>query len=219
MDYTLNASQAKAADSLSSFIKTSGKYVGTITRAQALVSKKGTLGIGLSFRSSDGSTAEYLDQWTHDRDGKELPSFKVVSAILACLKLRGIKAGEITFDRWNNEIKKREVVKEEGYPELMGKRIGLLLRQELHTNDETGADVERLAISGVFQHDTELTASEVLDQKTKPEQLSKMVEALMARPINDRRKPRSNQTLHEIKRGTNAPAGGGFDDMGDDIPF
>lgn len=221
MSYTLDTKSAKQADAISQAIKEAGKYVGTITRAEALVSNNGTKGIGLSFRADDGSSADYLDLYTHDKDGKELPSLKVVNALLACLKLRSIAEGHIKFEKWNKEAKERQWCPGKGYPDLMGKRIGFLFRKELQTHNQTGADTERINIFGVFQPDTELTASEVLDQKTKPERLPKMVEALMAKPVIDRRQQGTGKTHAELKRGTSAPAstGSGFDDMDDDIPF
>ena len=222
MSYTLDTKSAKSADNLVSSIRESGKYIGTLTRAEALLSPRGTKGLGLSFKAADGATADYLDLYTHNEAGEELPSLKVVHALLACLKLRNINDGAIRFEKWNSESKAREQVTAKGYPELMGKRIGFLFRKELQTNDKTGADVNRLAIFGVFQADTELTASEVLDQKTKPERLPKMLEALFARPVVDRRKPTTGKTHHELKHGHPAPpasSGGAFSDMDDDIPF
>lgn len=187
MSYTLDSTQAKAADSLGSSIRETGKYVGTITRAEALTSKQGSRGLGLSIKAADGASADYLDLWTHNKDGEPLSSLKTVNAILACLKLRGINEGPITFEKWNKDKKAREQVTGTGYPDLMGKRIGFLLRKELETDDK-GEDRDRLAIYAVFQADTELTASEVLGQQTKPERLGKMFDALMAKPVNDKRK-------------------------------
>lgn len=94
-----------------------------------------------------------------------------------------------------------------GYPSLMGKRIGLLLQKELATNNNTGADTERLNIFGVFEADSGLTASEILDKKTEPQQLEKIVTALMAKPIRDTRiKPSAYQNTQA------------FDNFDDDLP-
>lgn len=215
MSYTLDATQAKAADSLGSSIRETGKYVGTITRAEALTSKQGSRGLGLSIKAADGATADYLDLWTHNKDGEPLSSLKTVNAILACLKLRGIAEGAISFEKWNKEKKARETVQGKGYPDLMGKRIGFLLRKELETDDQ-GQDRDRLGIYAVFQADTELTASEVLGQQTKPERLGKMLDALLAKPVYDKRKAAGS---------THRPASGASSsDSGDwtqdqDIPF
>lgn len=214
MSYTLDSNQAKAADSLGSSIRDTGKYVGTITRAEALLSDRGSRGLGLSFRAADGATADYLDLWTHNKDGEPLSSLKTVNAILACLKLRGINEGAIAFEKWNKEKKARESVAGKGYPDLMGKRIGFLLRKELET-DTKGEDRERLGIYAVFQAETELTASEVLGQQTKPERLGKMLDALLAKPIYDKRKAAGASAR---------PAAASSSDAGDwtqdsDIPF
>lgn len=187
MSYTLDTKQAIAADSISSSIRETGKYVGTITRAEAITSTRGTKGLGLSFKADDGSTADYLDLYTHKADGEALSSLKTVNAILACCKLRSISEGPIQFEKWDKNTKQRTKVNGQGYPELMGKRIGLLLRKEIET-DDNGQDRDRVAIFAVFQHDTELTATEVLGQKTKPERLEKMLEALMLKPVYDKRK-------------------------------
>lgn len=192
MSYTLDANQAKQADSISSSIRETGKYIGVITRAEAITSTKGTRGLGLSFKAEDGSTADYLDLWTHNKDGEALSSLKTVNAIMACFKLRGISEGQITFEKWNKDSKQRERVQGNGYPDLMGKRIGLLLRKELETDDQ-GHDRERVSIFAVFRAEDELTATEVLAGLTKPERLNKMFDALMARPINDKRKGGAQQ--------------------------
>lgn len=219
MSYSLNTASAKSADALGSSIRESGKYIGTITRAEALLSTSGTKGIGLSFKADDGASADYLDLYTHSSDGKELPSLKAVNALLACLKLRQINEGPITFEKWDKNSKQRVKTNGKGYPDLMGKRVGLLLRKFLDVNTNTGDDREGVEIFGIFQADTELTASEVLDQKTQPERLSKMVEALMARPVNDKRK-RAAPASHPQSTTTRQPSTGtGFDDMDDDIPF
>jgi len=190
--YTLDTKQAKAADSISSSIRETGKYIGTITRAEAIVSTRGTKGLGLSFKADDGATADYLDLYTHKSDGEALSSLKTVNAILACLKVREVKEGSINFEKYDKETKSRAKVQGRGYPELMGKRIGFLLRKEIETDDQ-GKDRDRVAIFAVFQHDTELTATEVLDQKTKPERLEKMLDALWARPVYDKRKASTSQ--------------------------
>lgn len=209
--YTLDTKQAKAADSISSSIRETGKYIGTITRAEAIVSTRGTKGLGLSFKADDGATADYLDLYTHKSDGEALSSLKTVNAILVCLKVREVKEGQINFEKYDKETKARAKVQGRGYPELMGKRIGFLLRKEIETDDQ-GKDRDRVGIFAVFQHDTELTATEVLDQKTKPERLEKMLDALLARPVYDKRKTTNQSTR------TSHPTGDDWT-QGQDIPF
>lgn len=210
MSLTLNSNDARKADSINSVINTTGKYIGTITRAEKLLSKNQVEGVGISFKADDGSTANYLDLYTVKPNGEKLRGFSVVSAILCCTRTKQADEGEIECEKWDADQNKPVKKKVPGYPALMGKRIGLLLQEELATHSKTGADVKRVNIFGVFEADTEMTASEILDQKTKPEQLEKMMQALMARPVRDSRANKS-----EYKP---APVGD-FDDMEDSIPF
>jgi hypothetical protein len=65
-------------------------------------------------------------------------------------------------------------------------------------------------LAGVFQAETELMASEILDGKTRPEQLGKVIDTLRDRKA----KPMKGAP------GSGKPSTGtGFDDMDDDIPF
>lgn len=214
MSYKLDPSLAKAADNIASSINQAGKYVGTITRAEYLTAESGATGLGLSFKTDDGATADYLDIYTHNGKGEKLPGAKVVNAIMACTALRELSDGSIVCEKWNAKDKQRERVTVPGSPELMGKRVGLLLQEECGTYN--GKETHKMLIFGVFSATSELTASEILDKKTSPERLPKMVEALMARPVRDNRK----------KGGGHSRSGA--DDMGhagqdvpldDDIPF
>ena len=56
MDYTLNPEAAKQADNLFSRIEEKGKYLGTLTRAEQIVSKKGSKGVDFSFKTDTGAT-------------------------------------------------------------------------------------------------------------------------------------------------------------------
>lgn len=213
---TFNAQEAARADQIASNITETGKYIGTITRAEKLTSTKGTQGLGISFKSDDGSTADYLDLYTVNAQGEPLPSMKIVQALLGCLQLRSVQDGKIKCSKWNKEARNREEVVVDGYPDMMGKRIGLLLQKALET-DQNGADRDRIQIFGVFQADTELTVSEILARKTTPETLTKMVQYLEAHQVRDNRKNKS--TAPQSYAAPQQNSGGGFGDFSDDIPF
>ena len=207
---TLNPNSAKQADAISSAIKESGKYIGVITRAEALTSKNGNPGIGLSFKSVSGETADYLDLYLGETDGKPWQGSNTANAILACLKVKQAAIGKIKFEKWNTETKVRELTETDGYPDLQGKKIGLLLQKELTTYQ--GATKEKLNIFGVFNADTGFTASEILTSATKAEKLEKMVHVLMAKPVKD-----SRTALHPAQNAiNNEHASSEFDES---IPF
>jgi len=181
---TFNENEARKADS-GGVIKETGKYVGVITRAEKLTSRNGTAGLGLSFKTADGASANYLDIYTQKANGEKLWGANLVQSLMACLKLKEAKEGPIKVEKWTRDqgIVEATVT---GYPDIMGKKIGLLLQKELQSHHETGADVERLNIVAVFQADTGLSASEILDGKTKPEKVDQKLRALL--PIRDSRK-------------------------------
>lgn len=191
MSYTLDTKVAKSADALSASIREAGKYIGTITRAEKLVSRdKGTVGLGLSIKADNGQTADYLDIYHTKADGEPLSGLKTVNAILCCTKTSEAKEGPITVEKWDSAARMKVASKVTGYPALMGKRIGLLLQQVLET-DQDGKDRERVQIFAAFNAETELTASEMYAKATTPERLGNMFDALMARPVRDARKKAS----------------------------
>ncbi len=207
---TLNPNEARLADNRSSSITESGAYIGVITRAEQLNSKNGASGLGLSFKSDSGATANYLDLYTMNAKGETLPSSSIVNALLVCLKQKQVPDGEITVERWDKEAKATYKEKVAGYPSLIDKRIGLLLQKEISTNDKTGSDNDRMVIYGVFEADTGFTASEILDKALKGEKLEKMKEYLASHPVNDRRKTKPAYATQP----TQSTSFDDFDDIG-----
>ena len=212
MTLTFNPEEARKADRFSNFIQTAGAYKGVITRAEKLLSRNDTQGVGLSFKADDGSTAAFLDVYTQKANGETLQGAQIIQAILGCLQLRSAKEGPITFETWDRKHKNAE-----GYPDLMGKKIGLVFRKELQIDQRDGVSTqERLFIVGVFQAETGLMASEILDRKTKGELLPKMVEWVAANPIKDSRKKTGNGVQRSVNPPGREEGDPGFDDS---IPF
>jgi len=77
----VNPEAAKQADNMFSRIEEKGKYLGTLTRAEQIVSKKGSKGVDFSFKTDTGATADYLTVWTHNGEGKQLQGFNTLMAI------------------------------------------------------------------------------------------------------------------------------------------
>lgn len=214
MSLAFNADAARRADRQSSVIKETGKYVGIITRAEKLESKKGTKGVGFSFKADDGSTASFLDIYTHKANGEELFGADLVQSVLCCAGVKDAAEGQIKFERWSSEDRAMVECTSVGYPALMGKRIGFVLQRTLETRADTGDDTDKVVLVRVFQAGTGLTSTEILDGKTKGEKLDKFMAWLPV--VNDKRKgaQQKPQTLAEKTppKSDDAP----FDD---DIPF
>ena len=130
MEYTLDASAAKQADQLFSKIEQKGRYLGTITRAEQVVSKKDSKGIDLSFKTETGATADYLSIWTHNREGKQLQGFNLLMAIMTCLRVKGLKAELGEVEKYDSDTKQRVKAQVLLFKELMNKPVGLLIHME-----------------------------------------------------------------------------------------
>ena len=208
--YSLDTTEARKADQTGNRISEIGKYVGKFTQAEDITASTGTKGVGLRF-DVNGQNAN-LSIYTKKSNGETIMGFQALMAIMTCLGLRNIApvAGNVT--RWNNESKAEETLQSKVFPDLCGKPIGLLLETEGYFKGD-GAEGVRMVIAGIFQANTELTASEILDRKTQPEQLEKLVARLHHRPAKAQKNiaPRPASSSH---------GGGGFEDMDDgDIPF
>lgn len=212
--YTLDPQAARKADTTGGTIKDLGKYVGEFIQAKDVDTKKGGKGIELVFKSDAGQKAN-LAIYTTGANGDRYQGYDALMAIMTCMQLRRIEPKPGTVTRY--DFDKKEEVKEAGtvFPDLC-RPIGVLLETEdyLKTDGNTGT---RMVLKNVFQVGTELTASEILDRKTQPELLAKMVEGLRHRPLKPSAgAPRPSD--HGSQWDNTPPAHGGLDD-GSDIPF
>lgn len=201
--YDLNPEAAKQAEQ--GRITETGKYSGTFTRAEAVISKKSTEGIEFTFRSSGGSDADFLTLWTHNADGKELFGLKVLNALMTCMRVKQIKPANAFIEKWMDGSKQKTDATV--FPDLMNRSIGVLLQKEYYTKND-GSTGSKLNLIGCYETSTEMTASEILNKATKAERLGGMVASL-----KDKAAPTSAASRAP------AMAGSGFDDMDDDIPF
>jgi len=178
--YQLNADAARKADTTGGAIKELGKYVGAFTQAVDITAKTGTKGIAFDFITQAGQKAK-LTLYTKKANGDLISGFDTVMAIMTCMGLRNITEKPGTVTRYDYDT--QQDVKEPGmvFAELC-KPIGVLLETEdyIKQDGDTGT---RVVLKSVFQANTELTASEILDRKTVPQQLEKMVQGLRHRPV------------------------------------
>jgi biotin-(acetyl-CoA carboxylase) ligase len=204
--YALDTNEARKADSTGSMIKEIGKYTGKFTQAEDVTASTGTKGVALSFESDAGQKAR-VSLYTQKSNGERIMGFQTLMAVMTCLKLRNIapKAGAIKF--WDNDAKAEKTKDGTVFPDLCGKPIGLLLETEDYEKQD-GSVGTRMVLKGVFQAGSELTASEILDQKTKPEQLERMVSSLRHRPLKGHKAPVQSAGVPATES-----------DMGDDIPW
>lgn len=215
--YTLDVQAARHADTAGATIKEIGKYVGEFIQAKDVVTKKGGRGIEFIFKSQGGQKAN-LAIYTTGANGDRYQGYDALMAIMTCLQLRGIKPAPGKVTRYDFDAKKEVVEDGTVFPDLH-KPIGVLLETEDYEKKD-GSIGTRMVLKNVFQPGTELTASEILDKKTQPELLAKMVEGLRHRPLKGARQPAPRQDDGFGGPPAGHPASSGFDEMDDgSIPF
>jgi hypothetical protein len=210
-DYTLDPKAANQADVIFSKIEQAGKYLGQITRAEAVTSKKGTKGVDLSFKADSGETADYLTLWTYNADGKQIMGFNTLMAIMTCLRVKTLTAESGLIEKYDQDLQKRVKVEVPLFKDLMGKPIGLLMHMEEYAKT-SGGTAWKPVISAAFDKD-EFTASEILNKSIKPVTLAKMVQALRDKPL------KAYAVVARIDSENPAPTGGFADNFDSDLSF
>lgn len=216
--YTLDTTAARAADRTGGYIDQIGKYVGTFKQAVDITAKTGARGIALTF-DSNGQKAN-ISIYTKNAAGEAIFGMNTLNAIMACLQLRGITPQQGTYTQYDAAAQAEVSTQGQVFPDLCNKPIGLLLETEDYANAK-GEIRTRMVLAGIFQAGTELVASEILDRKTTPEMLPKMVARLHHRPIKAANKPHapSNAAIMAAQAPAPTASGSGFAGMDDDIPF
>lgn len=224
--YQLDPNAAKAANSGGARITEAGPFVGKITQAWHEVNQNGTEAFVFSFESANGQKAGQIALYTHNGEGKELPSFDTVCSLLAVLRLRGIrpKPGKVTvydYDRQEEVIKDKDT-----YPEVAGKAVGVFFRLEEYVKQRgqnAGEIGTRLIVHGFFDPASKLMAGEILDQQREPKQYERELAYVEREPVKKAKntgQARQRAAMQNVGMGGTSTAGG-FDDgfADDDIPF
>jgi hypothetical protein len=211
--YALNnetSQAARKAEQRTSFIDEKGKYIGKFTRAEDIVAASGTRGIAFTFETEDGQKSNF-SIYTIKKDGEKLGDFGTLMALMTCLGVKDIKPAQVASMVWDKDTSANVSKTLKQFPELMNKRVGILLAMEEYEKRDQSGTGWSARLNAVFQADTELTAGEILDRKTTPVKLPLLLAALRDRPLKKSGRAASS---------SNAPHGdGGFDGMDDSIPF
>ena len=181
--YDYDEKAASHADDVANRIDTGGPYIGVFKRAEATVSaQKGTEGITLEFEVPGGGSVENT-LWTRKSDGSSIFGDNMVQAIRLILGVKGSM----------NSVPGKVMVWEEGkkveadgevFPQLCGKRIGVVFQKELFTKNN-GQEGWRMNLYGVFDADSKLTASEIKEGVKEPKKLERLVRS--AQKVKDSR--------------------------------
>lgn len=212
--YTLDTTAAKQADQTGKFIKETGKYKGRFIKAEALKADTGTQGISFTFESDEKQTANF-SLYTIKANGEKLYGYQTLMAIMACMRLRQIADPVMgVATKYDFDAKQDVQYQAPLLLDLMNKPIGVILQsceyEKQKNRVPTGEYGWKIEIQGAFEASTELMASEILGNKTKPELLANVIARLADRPLRNK-----GAAAH-----SHAPAmSGGSASFDDDIPF
>ena len=163
--YTLNAEHAIAGSTTGyARITQSGAYTGVFTKAKYVKAGTGAEGIEFTFKADDGREANYLSLYTHNSSGGETYGYSQLNALMACLKLREIKAQSMRVQEYDFGVKREQAVMADAYPELMNTPIGVVLQREEY-NKRDGSVGESMNLVAFFNPETRQTGGEVIRQQ------------------------------------------------------
>jgi hypothetical protein len=170
--YALDTEAAAQANTGGKRIQDPGAYTGYFRAAWGETNEKGTESVALIFVSDQEQEAGPLMLYTHNGKGDELPSYKMLNAIMVCagIKALSLRPGKVKLYDFDS---KQDVEKtKETYPELVGPRIGLVLQAEEYENRD-GNIKTRLVIAAAFEAEHRRMANEVLAKSTDATALDK----------------------------------------------
>lgn len=206
--YSLNTTAARQAEERSGRINEIGKFVGTFTRAEDVVSSRDTRGIDFAFETPERQSANFT-LWTFNADGKELYGFKQLQSLMTCLRVKEMAPKKAIVRKWDRTAGGMVDVEGLIFEALMNNPIGILFETEEYAKND-GSVGSKVMPAYFFDAKSELTASEILDKKVTPAQLAKLVMTLRHRPLR-------GKAASAASNAAPAGAGGSVDD--DDIPF
>lgn len=175
--FNLDTESAKKADSEGGRISKTGKYVGTIVRAEFVQSKGGTYGIEVAFTTEDKLEATSTF-WTFKADGTPIFGRDKVNALMACASVKTLTPTETTIEKYNFEAGSKILQPATVAPELENKPIGLLIQMEEYLKND-GTIGKKPVIVSAFNPANNLMAKEILERKTTPEALENAYARLM----------------------------------------
>lgn len=208
--YSLDPQSARKGSGSAGSIDETGAYVGKIALAKHIHTDSGASGIQINFESEDGQKANFINVFTHGKDGSVIFGMDTINALMTCLKVRELNPEQREVEEKDFQSGQIQKVKRDVYPDLMEKPVGLILRKEWYVK-QSQEDGYRFAIFAPFNAQTGQLATEVLDDK--PAEGKDKIAAT----LKDKGAPKSRTASGGSQSQTaGAPP---VDDFDDDIPF
>lgn len=226
LQFTLDAKAAIAAESKSSVITETGAYYCTIKHAIVSKTAKGATEVAFEFNAESGGIAR-ARVYPKKADGSVNESgANVIQAMMACLRMRTLNTETEIVEVFDREAGRSVKAKADILP-VAGRKIGVVLQKVI--GEYEGKQTAKTEIYAFFEHESNLTASEILNKKDKPEALERLLSTVKDKtekprtaPVkqygasgDDWAAPQRNEYA-DAKSGRSAPPTSAFDD---DIPF
>lgn len=228
LQFTLDAKAAIAAESKSSVITETGAYYCTIKQAVVSKTPKGATEVAFEFNTDSGGIAR-ARVYPQKSDGSVNESgANVVQAMMACLRMRTLNTETAIIEVFDRDAGRTIKAQADILP-VSGRKIGVVLQKVI--GEHNGKPTAKTEIYAFFEHDSNLTASEILNKKDKPEALHRLLSSVkdkIEKPKVAQAKqynasgddwaapaPQRNEYA-DAKSGRAAPPTAAFDD---DIPF
>lgn len=194
-------------------IEKTGAYEGEFTRAEHVVYATGSEGIEFDFRAKNGDLARFINVCTCDPKGDDLFGRPMIDGIMTILGCRKMAPSPVDAEIWDKGTSKFVIKTIQGFRELMGYPIGLILQKEFYTTPE-GVQKERLVIYNCFNVSTRMTAREIIDGAP----FATEVDQTLAR-LKDKRPGWRLTSAEAVTRVGTERKSGGSADIEDNIPF
>jgi len=194
-------------------INTTGAYEGAFTRAEAVSSEKGTIGIEFDFKTTDGATASFISVWTTKANGEQLSGSAVIDALMLLLRVKDMSPRNVMVDKWSSESRQVEKCSAPCFVDLMNKPIGLLLQKEI--SEYQGKQKEKMLIYGAYDIASRKTPKEIVSKAPKALALDTIIASLKDKTA----KPQGSAPYAQpagMSHGSDSYSGPAFDD---DVPF
>lgn len=199
MNYEYDDDAAGHADDFANRLDATGMYIGKFTKAESLVTSKGSKGIRFEVEVPGAGKASF-SLYTEKEDGSRIFGFNMVQGMMYLFGLKTLKAVPGKVQQYDEDLGKSVEVDGEVYPDLLNKNIGIVLQKEL-TSRKDGKDSYRMNLALLFHPDSKFTVSELKDRKAHPEKLEKLLKGLKDKDSREKRAP------EPATPGVGAPAG------------
>lgn len=210
--YKLNTKLA-AADGVGGGISETGLYIGEFVSAEVSFSPSNYEGIEFTFKSDQGQEARYISIALFDNEGKPMEGgHERLNALMCCMQVREMNPVGAKVKKRNPVNGQEELTDVITYPELVGPKVGLLLRKNIYTRKSganAGKDGYSMDIYQPFNPETKQLAAEMIAK----EEATKLM--AMAEGLTDRDSRKSGASAPQAS----AQATAADDDFDDDIPF